>query len=113
MDVFLMADRDFEKEVIDYLMERYPIREHWFKPGYKKITKDWTLNDDFRLVPEDAEDMLLDVFTHFNIDYSGMDTRNYIEYEYPFWQKKPETEIKPLTVAMIIESAKVGRWLYD
>lgn len=57
--------------------------------------------------------MLLDVFEHFSVDYSNMDTRNYIEYEYPFWYKKPEIVIKPLTVEMIIESAKAGRWLYD
>ncbi|AMO47291.1 Hypothetical protein AKI40_0868 [Enterobacter sp. FY-07] len=113
MGVYLMDERDDEKKVIDYLMERYSIREHWFRPGFKQITKEWTLNDDFRLVPEDAEDMLLDVFTHFNIDYSNMDTRNYIEYVYPFWQKKPKIKIKPLTVEMIIESARAGRWLYD
>lgn len=57
--------------------------------------------------------MLLDVFKHFNIDYSNMDTRDYIEYEYPFWQKKSEIEIKPLTVEMIIESARAGAWLYE
>ncbi len=90
-------------------MEHYLIREHWLKPGFKRITKDWTLTDNFRLVPENVEDMLLDVFKHFNIDYSNMDTRNYIEYEYPFWQKKPEKEIKALTVEMIIESARAGR----
>ncbi|WP_267955824.1 DUF1493 family protein [Pectobacterium versatile] len=30
------------------------------------------------------------------------------------WQKKPLSKaLKPLTVGMIIESAKAGKWLYD
>lgn len=106
-------ERDYEAEVIGYIMQRYPIRVHWFQAGFKQVTKEWTLQDDFRFVPEDAEDFLLDIFEHFNIDYSKFESTYYIEYEYPFWQKKPDIRIKPLTVEMIIESAKAGRWLYD
>lgn len=105
--------RDVESEVIQYLMEKYPVRKHWLKTGLKQITKEWTLQDDFKFLPEDAHDFLLDVFEHFNIEYSGFDGTNYFEYEYPFWQKKPPAkELKPLTVEMIIESAKAGVWLY-
>jgi Protein of unknown function (DUF1493) len=108
-------DRDFEAEVIGYIMERYPIRAHWFKPGLKQVNREWTLQDDFHFLPEDAHDFLLDVFEHFQIEYSGFDGRNYFEYEYPFWQKKPSpaSALKPLTVKMIIESARAGKWLYD
>ena len=106
--------RDIESEVINYLMEKYPVREHWLKPGLKQITKEWTLQGDFKFLPEDAHDFLVDVFERFNIEHSGFDGTNYFEYEYPFWQKKPpEKELKPLTVDMIIESAKAGVWLYE
>ncbi|AFR02144.1 MULTISPECIES: DUF1493 family protein [Pectobacterium] len=114
MDVFLMNKRDIENEVIQYLMERYPIRKHWFKSGIRQVTKDWTLQDDYQFLPEDAHDFLLDIFGHFNIEHSNFDGRNYFEYEYPIWQKKPLSKaLKPLTVGMIIESAKAGKWLYD
>lgn len=106
-------ERNYETEVIGYIMQRYPIKKHWLKPDLKQVTKEWSLQDDFQFVPEDAEDFLLDIFEHFNIDYSNFESINYIEYEYPFWQKKPNIEIKPLTIEMIIESAKAGRWLYD
>lgn len=112
MDIILMS-RDYETEVIAYIMEHYPIRKHWFKPGLKQVTKEWTLEDDFRFPPDEAEDFLLDLFGRFNIDHSNFEGINYIEYEYPFWRKGPNIEIKPLTVEMIIESAKAGRWLYD
>lgn len=107
--------KNYEAEVIRYIMERYPIRKYWFKPGFKQVTREWTLQHDFQFLPEDAHDFLLDVFAHFNIEYSNFDGRKYFEYEYPFWQKKPsaDIELKPLTVEMIIESAKAGRWLYD
>ncbi len=107
--------RDYEAEIIGYIMGRYPIRKKWFKPEVKQVTKEWTLLDDFQFVPEDAHDFLLDLFEHFDIDYSSFDGTKYFEYDYPFWQKKlsPDPPIKPLTVAMIIESAKAGRWLYD
>ncbi|MFZ4258322.1 DUF1493 family protein [Raoultella terrigena] len=106
--------RDFESEVIQYLMDNYPVRRHWLKPGVKQVTKEWTLQDDFKFSPEDAHDFLLDVFEHFNIEHSGFDGTNYFEYEYPFWQHAPlERELKPLTVEMIVKSAKAGHWLYE
>jgi len=108
-----MNERDYEKEVLDYLMMNYPVKKQWFRSEIKQVTPEWRLNEDLTFTPEDAEEFLLDVFTHFKIDYSQLDTRNYIEYEYPLWQKNAVKEIKPLTVAMIIESAKAGRWLYD
>lgn len=106
--------RNYEAEVIEYIMKNYPIRERWFRPGLKQVTKEWTLEDDFQFIPEDAYDFLADLFEHFDIEYSNFDGRNYIEQEYPFWKKEPpEIELKPLTVEMIIESAKAGKWLYD
>ena len=106
--------RDYEAEIISYIMEKYPIREHWFKAGVKQVTKEWSLLDDFDFLPEDAQDFLADVFEHFGIECSNFDGRKYLEYEYPFWQKKPpEIELRPLTVEMIIESAKAGKWLDD
>lgn len=106
--------RDYDAEVIEYIMQRYPMRHRWFSSDLKQVTREWSLRDDFRFLPEDAHDFLSDLFEHFGIEHSTFDGRNYIEYEYPFWQKKasPEPAIKPLTVAMIIESAKAGKWLY-
>jgi hypothetical protein len=108
-----MMQRDIEKEVIDYLMEHYPVRKHWFKSGFKQVTKDWSLTVDFKFTTGEAEEMLLDFFAYFHIDYSNIDPRNYLDYAYPFWQKHPCYDIKPLTVNMLIESARAGHWLYD
>ena len=85
-------DRDYETEVIGYIMKHYPMRKHWCKPGLKQVTKEWTLVDDFQFLPEDAHDFLSDLFEHFKIEHANFDGRNYFEYEYPFWQKRPSPE---------------------
>ncbi|MEQ9887422.1 DUF1493 family protein [Pectobacterium zantedeschiae] len=72
-----MSKRDIENEVIQYFMERYPIKKYWFKSGIRQVTKYWMLQDDSPFLPEDAHDFLLDVFGHFNIDYSNFEGRNY------------------------------------
>jgi hypothetical protein len=42
-------------------MDTFAITEHWFRPGVKQVTKEWTLQDDFKFLPEDALDFLVDV----------------------------------------------------
>ena len=109
-----MKGRDYEKEVIDYLMNRYPIRKVWCKPELKQITKYWDIRKEYNPLPEDIDDMLEDIFSHFKIDFANYDPENYFDCEYALWQKRPTPrEKRPFTVEMIIESAKAGRWLYD
>ena len=50
-----------EQELLDYLTENYSDRK---SPARKK----WTFQEHFNLVPEDLEDMLLDLFTRYGIE---------------------------------------------
>ncbi|MBU9823102.1 MULTISPECIES: DUF1493 family protein [Rahnella] len=110
-----MDERDFETEICEYLTKHYGFRKSWRDPEIVPVQKHWGINEgEFNLLPEDAEDMLLDVFTKYSVDYLDFDMLNYYEAERAFWQKKlPQRELKPLTVEMIIEAVKVGRWFYD
>jgi hypothetical protein len=62
--------------------------------------------------------MLLDLFNRYGIEYSNFVLDNYFEPEL-FWfqfglrKKFRDRQYKPLTLEMIIESAKSGHWLYD
>lgn len=110
MDLFLMLLPD-ENEFLEYITENYS--EH-----KRPAEKGWTFQQHFNFVPEDLEDMLLDLFTRYGIEHSNFVLDNYFEPEVFWWQRKRRKEIssralKPLTLDMIIESAKVGRWLYD
>ncbi|CNH61196.1 putative phage-associated acyl carrier protein [Yersinia aldovae] len=109
-----MNSNDLETEVLKYLTDNYSEGKSWFKSERMPVDKHWTFQEHFNFPPEDIDDMLSDIFTHFNIDFSNFDAENYFECQYAFWQKKPPPrEKKLLTVEMIIESAKAGRWLYD
>lgn len=77
------------------------------------------LRNIFTLFPEDLEDMLIDLFTRYGIEHDNFILDNYIEPEIYWWQWKlrrkwcnRELTLKPLTLGMIIESAKAGHWLY-
>nr|VUD28290.1 Protein of uncharacterised function (DUF1493) [Raoultella sp. NCTC 9187] len=76
--------------------------------------KNWTFQEYFNFVDEELEEMLIDLFTRYNIRYDGFNLYHYFEPERPWWKgKPPERKLKPLTVEMIIESARAGVWLYE
>lgn len=98
-----------ENEILEYITENYSELK-------KPAQKDWTFQQYFNMLPEDIEDMLLDLFVRYNIDYSNFNLDDYFEPEWPvwlLWKKFQRKEYKPLTVEMIIESAKAGKWLYQ
>ncbi|MBL7636695.1 DUF1493 family protein [Atlantibacter hermannii] len=100
-----------EQEFLEYVTENYSERK-------RPAKKEWTFQEYFNFVPEDLEDMLIDLFTRYDIEHSNFDLDNYFEPELFWWQWKLRKQwrgrkLKPLTLEMIIESAKAGRWLYD
>jgi len=106
MDVFLMVD---EKEILSYITDKYSVRK-------QKVLKEWTFQEHFNYLQEELEEMLVDLFTRYGISYDNFNLDNYFEPEWPvwlWWKKLQRRVYKPLTVEMIIESAKAGRWLYD
>lgn len=71
----------------------------------KTLTPEMSLNLDMKLDPEDAAECLQNVFDAFGMD---SDPVNFSLY-YP---KKPRDAI-PLTIGMLIESARTRQWCYD
>lgn len=66
-----------EQELLDYLTENYSDRKSPAK-------KEWTFQEHFNLIPEDLEDMLLDLFIRYGIEYSNFVMDHYFEPEL-FW----------------------------
>lgn len=62
------------------------------------------LNGDFRMLPEDAYELMESYVDIFNIDPQEIEFSRY----FPLNEGEPHT---PLTIALLIESAKAGRWL--
>ncbi len=100
-----------EQELLDYVTKTYGERDN-------PAQKDWTFEEHFNFIQEDLEEMLFDLFTRYSIEHSNFNIDDYFMPEFAWWQFKLKKEwrdrkFKTLTLGMIIESAKAGRWLYD
>lgn len=97
-----MVTQDIEKAVFDLIDEyngpsiftfkRYPLR------------KSTDLNEDFRMDPLDAYDLLEKYTEIFGIEPSEIDFQNYFPDNF-------SNKHDPLTIQLLIDSAKAGRWL--
>lgn len=69
------------------------------------LSGDTSLNLTMNMEEEEAQDLLDEIFTEFNLEHTDLNFRVY----FPVNNRK---DAKPLTINMLIESAKAGRWLY-
>lgn len=70
----------------------------------KVITVDTSLNQDMNIDPEDAAELLTEVLDAFGMQPDEVDFSCYYPRD---WRNA-----QPLTVNMLILSARAGRWLY-
>ena len=61
-----------EQEFLNYITNNYS--EH-----KRPVSKEWTFQEFFNLVPEDLEDMLIDLFTRYGIEHTNFTLDNYFE----------------------------------
>ncbi|WP_376744986.1 DUF1493 family protein [Enterobacillus tribolii] len=95
-------DDEIEKAVFALVEEYNGVSLFTFKRY--KLTKDTDLNKDFKMAPEDAYELLTRYTELFSIDPQAVFFDKY------FPEKKRYG--LPLTIGMLIESAKAGQWLY-
>ncbi|EOL9070187.1 DUF1493 family protein [Cronobacter turicensis] len=74
------------------------------------------------VLPEDAEEFFEEYFAEFNVNYCSFDFRKYFSREgifflpnviLPDYLNSDKHQPSPLTVQMLITSAKVGCWIED
>ncbi|EOV9569286.1 DUF1493 family protein [Cronobacter turicensis] len=74
------------------------------------------------VLPEDAEEFFEEYFAEFNVNYCSFDFRKYFPREgifflpnmiLPDYLKSDKHQPSPLTVQMLITSAKVGCWIEE
>jgi hypothetical protein len=63
-----------ESEILQYITENYSERK-------KPVSKDWTFREHFYFVPEELEEMLLDLFTRYNIKHDNFNIDDYFQPE--------------------------------
>ncbi|MCL2893576.1 DUF1493 family protein [Brenneria tiliae] len=98
-----MVSDDIEKTVFD-LVEEYNGYWFWLRKRYP-LKKETDLNADFRMAPEDAAELLENYAEKFSINPKEIDFDK-------FFPPNLSTPHQPLTISMLIESARAGHWLY-
>ncbi|HGY1226641.1 TPA: DUF1493 family protein [Citrobacter farmeri] len=109
MDVLLMGD--IEKEIIDFIDREYNPKKYYLFGPKIIITPDTSIRDDLKLILEDCQELLQEYFKRWNVHSGHFEILDYFSPEYP-GSKEPDPH-KRLTVGMLVESAKAGRWLYS
>jgi len=103
--------RNIEKEIIDFIDGEYNPRKYFLFGPKRIITLNTSIRDDLHLLFEDGEELLQTYFRHWNVDENGFEILDYFNPGY-FGGNVPDPH-KPLTVGMLVESARAGRWLYS
>ncbi|MBX9446888.1 DUF1493 family protein [Dickeya chrysanthemi] len=90
-------------------------------PYQKKITEETIINSEFDFDDDEIQALMSEFFKEFKVNPGNFNIKNYY-YDYsdhslisllnPF-KKIEKPELKKLYVAMLIESEKLGYWLYD
>jgi len=96
-----MVMDDTEKAVFE-LVEEYNGHWFWLRKRFP-LTHETDLNKDFRMAPEDAAELLESFAERFSINSKEINFGRYFPPDY----SKPE---KPLTIQVLIDSARAGQW---
>lgn len=85
------------------------------KKKYDTYSAESNILFDVRLDVDDAEDLMDEFFTEFNVERGNFKLQTYYPDIPISWNpfKKTLVDIPDFTIRMLIESAKDGRWLYD
>lgn len=100
-----------EQEIIDYYYENFSPRKYVCWGPKVPVTLDTRLREDLKIGWDDGDDAINTYLAIWHVDPAGMEFTHYFAPEF-FGSKVPEQPLKPLTIRMLVESAKAGRWLY-
>lgn len=96
-----MVVNDIERAVFE-LVEQYNGRSLFTFERFK-LTHETDLNEDFRMDPIDAYELLEKYVERFNIEPTDIKFEQYFPEDF----RKPHD---PLTIQLLIDSAKAGYW---
>lgn len=77
----------------------------WSSLKVTPLAGETSLNHSMNMDPIEAADLLLEIFEEFGLNFNELNFQAYFA--------KHRRDEKPLTINMLIDSAKAGRWLYD
>lgn len=107
MDVLLSIEND----ILAFIQKGYSHKKYLLFGPLLTVTAETDLRLDLKIVYEDAEELFAHYFKAWNVAPEQFGIDRYFNPEY-LGSPEPVTPLEKVTVNMLIESAKVGRWLY-
>ncbi|MCX8961544.1 DUF1493 family protein [Erwinia psidii] len=104
---------DIEKQI--YKLVRRHDGVYLFKCKEPVLTRETDLDTDLRMEEEEAEELMNEFFSLFDVEKGHFDIKTYYPDEPFSWNpfhKYTPIQVPDFTIGMLIESAKAGRWLY-
>lgn len=77
----------------------------WLTFKMPTMTRETSLNHSMRMDPEEAAELLQEIFNEFEMDFNKMNFERYFSTS--------KSKEKPLTIDMLMKSAEAGYWLFD
>lgn len=105
----------FERQVFE-LVRRY---DGFYLFKKNNLTAETDLTTDLHLEDDEALELMEEFFTKFSVERGNFSITTYYPPEPPLrellnpFRKRELMQVPDITVGMLIESAKAGRWLYD
>jgi len=100
---------DINKAIIDLVNNHTGIS---LTPWKKKITPEIIINLELGFFKEEAEELMDNFFTKFNVSRNQFRINSYFQENLGFFKRNSDAKISDLKVSMLIESAKAGQWLF-
>jgi hypothetical protein len=109
-----------DDEIIAFIESNLPVARSIITFKKTPLLLESSFKDDLGVSVEECEDFLEAFFAKFSIDGRNFDLSDYYPWTgIPFIPRfltpkklRQQKLAKPLTVRMLLESAKAGRWLY-
>ncbi|EPG2372955.1 TPA: DUF1493 family protein [Serratia marcescens] len=107
MDIFL----NIEREILSFIKKNYSRKKFLFWGAINPVSLKTDIRDDLNVLYEDAGDLFTYFFYNWKVEFNDFSLDRYFSPEY-LGSPPPEKPLEPITINMLVESAKAGQWLY-
>lgn len=107
----MKTPEQIEQEIIEFYYENFSPRKYVFWGPRTPVTLDTRLREDLKIGWDDGDDAINTYLEKWSVDPGDMEFTHYFAPEF-LGSKIPDPPLKTITIRMLVESAKAGRWLY-
>lgn len=102
---------NIEREILSFIKKNYSRKKFLFWGAINSVSLETDIREDLKVLYEDAADLFTYFFYHWKVEFNDFSLDRYFSPEY-LGSPPPKKPLEPITINMLVESAKAGQWLY-